>query len=154
MRIQNASGSDQVPLLMPVFLEYWSGSGWSPNALDISCTSLVASPTAYGSNTAAASCYGTGCTGVSTGSVGSLYETRVKGVAANLPTPSYSSSTFSFGQRNVLLAAPKASGTIGLSIEVPTWLKIGPIDIAGSNPSATIRFGTYNSRFIFLRENY
>jgi MSHA biogenesis protein MshQ len=154
MRIQNASGSDQIALLMPVFLEYWSGSGWSLNAVDTSCTSLVASPSAYGGNTAANSCYGTGCTGVSAGSVGSLYETRVKGVAPNLPTPSYSSPTFSFGQRNVLLAAPKASGTIGISIEVPTWLKIGPIDPTGVNPSATLRFGTYNSRFIFLRENY
>ena len=154
MRIQNASGSDQVPLLMPVFLEYWSGTGWSPNALDTSCTSLVATPTAFGGNTAAASCYGTGCTAVSTGSVGSLYETRVKGVGANLPTPSYSAATFSFGQRNVMLAAPKASGTIGLSIEVPTWLKTGPVDPTGVNPSASVRFGTYNSRFIFLRENY
>jgi MSHA biogenesis protein MshQ len=154
MRIQNGSGSDQVAMVMPVFLEYWSGSGWSLNALDTACTSLVASPSAFGGNTAASSCYGTGCTSVSAGSVGSLYETRVKGVAANLPTPSYSSPTFSFGQRNVLLAAPKASGTIGISIEAPTWLKIGPVDPTGVNPSATLRFGTYNSRFIFLRENY
>jgi hypothetical protein len=52
------------------------------------------------------------------------------------------------------LAAPKASGTLGLSLEVPSWLKLGPVDPTGANPSAQIRFGTYNSRFIFLRENY
>ena len=154
MRIQNSAGSDQVPLLLPVFLEYWTGTGWALNTLDSACTSLVASPTPFGGNTAASSCYGTGCTGVATGGVGSLYETRVRGVGANLPTPSYSSPTFTFGQRNVMLAAPKASGTIGLSIEAPTWLKIGPINTSGTNPSATVRFGTYNSRFIFLRENY
>lgn len=154
MRIANASGSDQVPMTLPVFLEYWNGTGWATNTLDTSCTSLAASPTPFGSNAAAAACYGTGCATVTAGSVGSLYETRIKGVGANLPTPSYGASTFAFGQRNVLLAAPKASGSIGLSIEAPTWLKIGPIDPTGVNPSATLRFGTYNSRFIFLRENY
>ena len=53
-----------------------------------------------------------------------------------------------------MLTAPKAAGTIGMSVEAPSWLKLGPNDTAGTNPSATIRFGTYNSRSIFLRENY
>jgi hypothetical protein len=139
---------------MPIFLEYWNGTGWTLNTLDTSCTSLATTPSAYAGNTAAAACYGIGCTAVGAGAVGSIYETRVKNVGANLPTPTYSSATFSFGQRNVLLAAPKASGTLGISIEAPTWLKLGPVDPTGVNPSGTIRFGTYNSRFIFLRENY
>jgi MSHA biogenesis protein MshQ len=154
MRLQNVSGSDQVPLLMPVFLEYWNGSGWGLNTLDTSCTSLAAAPSPFAGNTAASACYGNACTGIATGGAGSFYETRVKNVGANVPAPSYSAATFSFGQRNVLLAAPKASGTIGISVEAPTWLKIGPIDPTGANPSASVRFGIYNSRFIFLRENY
>jgi hypothetical protein len=92
---------------------------------------------------------------VSTGSVGSIYTSRVKTVGANTVGPlSYSSPQFSFGQRNVVLSAPKASGTISMSVEAPAWLKLGPNDPTGINPSASIRFGTYNSRFIFLRENY
>jgi hypothetical protein len=54
----------------------------------------------------------------------------------------------------VVLSAPKASGTVSMSVEAPAWLKLGPNDPTGINPSASIRFGTYNSRFIFLRENY
>jgi hypothetical protein len=54
----------------------------------------------------------------------------------------------------VVLSAPKASGTLSLSLEVPSWLKVGPIDPTSTNPSAEIRFGTYNSRFIFRREDY
>ena len=50
MRIQNATGSDQVPLLVPILLEYWTGTGWAPNALDTTCTSLVTTPTAFGGN--------------------------------------------------------------------------------------------------------
>ena len=49
---------------------------------------------------------------------------------------------------------PKQSGMIGISIEAPTWLEIGPNDPTGADPIATVRFGSYNSRFIFLRENY
>jgi MSHA biogenesis protein MshQ len=155
MRIQNAAGSEQVPLAVPVFVEYWSGTGWTPNALDATCTRLVTTPTAYAGNTAVASCFGTGCTAVSTGTVGSIYTSRVKTVGANAVGPlSYSSPQFSFGQRNVVLSAPKASGTVSMSVEAPSWLKLGPNDPTGINPSATIRFGTYNSRFIFLRENY
>ena len=155
MRIQNAAGSEQVPLAVPVFVEYWNGTGWTPNTLDATCTRLATTPTAFGGNTAAASCFGTGCTAVSSGSVGSIYTTRVKTVGANAVAPlSYSSPQFSFGQRNVMLSAPKASGTVGMSVEAPSWLKLGPNDPTGVNPSATIRFGTYNSRFIFLRENY
>jgi hypothetical protein len=78
----------------------------------------------------------------------------VKTVGANTVAPSYASPQFSFGQRNVVLSAPKASGTINMSVEAPSWLKLGPNDPTGINPSASIRFGTYNSRFIFLRENY
>jgi hypothetical protein len=86
--------------------------------------------------------------------MGSIYTAQKKTVPANAGIPSYSAATFSYGQRNVMLAAPKASGTLGISIEAPTWLKIGPVDPAGANPSATVHYGTYNSRFIFLRENY
>jgi hypothetical protein len=92
---------------------------------------------------------------VSSGGVGSIYTSRVKTVGANAVAPlSYSSPQFSFGQRNVMLSAPKASGTISMSVEAPSWLKLGPNDPTGINPSGSIRFGTYNSRFIFLRENY
>ena len=155
MRLQNAAGSEQVPLAVPVFLEYWNGTGWALNALDATCTRLAATPTAYAGNTAVNSCFGTACSTVSSGGVGSIYTSRVKTVGANAVGPlSYSSPQFSFGQRNVMLSAPKASGSVGLAVEAPSWLKLGPNDPTGINPSATIRFGTYNSRFIFLRENY
>ena len=155
LRIQNSAGSEQIPLVVPVWLEYWNGSGWTPNTLDTSCTSLApAPPTAYGGNGAANACFGSGCTGTSSGSAGSVYTSRVKGVSANAVTPSYSAPQFAYGERNVLLSAPKASGTLGLSLEAPAWLKLGPNDPGGTNPAATVRFGTYNSRFIFLRENY
>ncbi|MEO8631229.1 MAG: DUF6701 domain-containing protein [Betaproteobacteria bacterium] len=154
MRAANASGSDQVPLLMPLYLEYWAGSGWASTSLDVSCTSLASPPTAYGGNTAAAACFGTTCSGTAVGTAGSIYTARVKGVSANAAAPSYSTGLFSYGQRSLLISPPKASGTLGLSIEAPAWLKLGPNDPTGINPSATVRFGSYNSRFIFLRENY
>ena len=87
--------------------------------------------------------------------MGSIYTTRIQTVASTAVAPlSYTSPQFSFGQRSVMLTAPKATGTIGMSVEAPSWLKLGANDVSGANPSATIRFGTYNSRFIFLRENY
>ena len=153
--IANASGSEQIPLVVPVWIQYWNGSGWAPNALDTSCTSLApAPPAAFGGNTAAAACFGSSCTGTAAGGVGSVFVSRIKNVQANTTTPSYSSSQFSFGQRNMVLAAPKATGTIGLSVQAPTWLTLGPNDPTGANPSATLNFGSFNSRFIFLRENY
>jgi MSHA biogenesis protein MshQ len=155
MRIDNAMGSEQVALSVPVRLEYWTGTGWAPNALDATCTSLAAPPPpAFGSNTAGSACFGSGCTSATAGAAGSLYTTRVKGVNANAVTPSYSASTFSNGVRSVVLSAPKQSGSLNFSVEAPLWLKIGPVNPTGTNPFGVIRFGTYNSRFIFLRENY
>jgi hypothetical protein len=154
IRIDNAMGSEQVRLAVPVRLDYWNGTGWAPNLLDTACTSLAATPTPFAGNTATAACFGSGCSSTTAGAVGSLYTTQVKGVAANAVTPSYSAPTFSSGVRSVVLTPPKQSGTLGLSMQAPAWLKLGPINPTGVNPSATLRFGTYNSRFIFLRENY
>jgi len=154
MRVDNAIGSEQVPLSVPVRLEYWTGAGWAPNTLDASCTRLAATPTPFAGNTAAAACFGSVCTGTSAGPAGSLYTTRIRNVPANLLTPSYAVPTFSNGVRSVVLAAPKQSGTIELAVEVPAWLKLGPVNPSATNPSGSLRFGTYNSRFIFLRENY
>jgi len=161
MRIQNASGSEQAPLLLPVWLEYWGGSAWMPNLLDTACTRLLGPPpTAFGGNTAAAACYGGApasgaqCTSAAAGGVGSIYTTQLSNVPANSGVPSYSAATFSFGQRNVVLAAPGAAGTMGVSVQAPPWLKTGPVNASGANPTATVRYSSYNSRFIFLRENY
>jgi MSHA biogenesis protein MshQ len=155
MRVDNAMGSEQVALSVPVRLDYWSGTGWAPNTLDVTCTSLASRPPpAFGSNTAASACFGSGCTSTTAGAAGSLYTSRVKGVNANAVTPSYSASTFSNGVRSVVFSAPKQSGTLNFSVEAPLWLKIGPVNPTGTNPLGAIRFGTYNSRFIFLRENY
>ncbi|HTS53251.1 MAG TPA: DUF6701 domain-containing protein, partial [Burkholderiales bacterium] len=161
LRIPNATGSEQVPLVLPVAIEYWNGSGWAANTLDATCTKLAPGSNAYGGNGAGTACFGNTvlptaptCTSTTSGSVGSIYTSQVKGVAANAVSPSYASPAFSFGTRNVTVSAPKASGTLGMSMEVPSWLKLGPNDPTGINPSATLRFGTYNSRFIFLRENY
>jgi MSHA biogenesis protein MshQ len=153
MRIQNASGSDQIPLAVPVWLEYWTGSAWQANTLDATCTTLAASPTGFGGNTTNNGCFGGGCTSNTAGGVGSLYTTKIQ-LNATAVSLSYSSAQFSYGLRNVILSAPKASGSLKISIEAPTWLEIGPINTTASDPVATIRFGTYNSRFIFLRENY
>jgi MSHA biogenesis protein MshQ len=161
MRIQNASGSEQAPIMVPVWLEYWSGSAWMPNLLDASCTRLLGPPpTAYAGNDAARACYGgtsgsgAQCTSATAGGVGSIYTTRLSNVPANSGVPAYGAATFSYGQRNVMLAAPKAAGTLSVSVQAPAWLKIGPANTTGANPSATVRYSSYNSRFIFLRENY
>lgn len=158
LRIPNGSGSEQAPIVVPVLLEYWGGGAWVPNLLDTSCTSLAPLPSvAFGGNTTANACYGgTGslCTSTTAGPVGSIYTTQLNNVPANTGTPVYSSPQFSFGQRNLVLAAPKKSGTLGVAVQAPTWLKIGPVNTAGTNPSGTVRYGSYNSRFIFLRENY
>ena len=91
MRIQNASGSEQVPIVVPVLLEYWSGSAWMPNLLDATCTRLLGPPpTAYGGNTAAAACYGGApasgaqCTSTTAGGVGSIYTTQLRQRAGQL----------------------------------------------------------------------
>jgi MSHA biogenesis protein MshQ len=155
MRIDNAMGSEQVALAAPVRLEYWTGTGWAPNLLDATCTSLAPRPPpAFGGNGSTAACFGAACTAASAGGVGSLFTTSVKGVNANAVTPSYAASTFASGLRSVVLSAPKQSGTLNFAVEAPLWLKIGPVNPTGTNPLALLRFGTYNSRFIFLRENY
>jgi MSHA biogenesis protein MshQ len=155
MRIDNAMGSEQVALAAPVRLEYWTGTGWAPNLLDASCTSLAPRPPpAFGGNGTTAACFGAACTGPSSGGVGSLYTASVKGVNANAVTPGYAASTFASGVRSVVLSSPKQSGTLKFEVEAPLWLRIGPVNPTGTKPFGLMRFGTYNSRFIFLRENY
>jgi MSHA biogenesis protein MshQ len=155
MRIDNAMGSDQVALPVPVRVEYWTGAGWAPHAQDASCTALAPPPPpSFGGNTAAAACFGAPCTANNAGGVGSSFTTQVKGVAANALSPSYAASTFSSGVRSVVMSAPKQTGTLSFSVEAPLWLKIGPVNPTGTNPLGSLRFGSYNSRFIFLRENY
>ncbi len=101
MRLQNASGSEQVPVVLPVLLEYWGGSAWMPHLLDTTCTRLLGPPpTAYSGNTAAAACYGGAaasgaqCTSTTAGGVGSIYTRQLSAgnVPANAGVPSYSSA--------------------------------------------------------------
>ncbi len=48
LRLQNANGSELLPLPLPLQIQYWSGAaqGWQPNALDV-CTQIRASDFAF-----------------------------------------------------------------------------------------------------------
>ena len=111
-----------------------------PNLLDTACTRLLGPPpTAFGGNTATGACYGGAaasgnqCTSTTAGGVGSIYTAQLSNVPANSGVPTYGAAAFSYGQRNVILAAPKAAGTLGVSVQAPAWLKIGPTNATGAN---------------------
>lgn len=175
LKIDNAAGSERQNLPVPVTAMYYAGSpaGWAVNTLD-GCTATLA-PTAYGSNTATAACYGA-CTGVAAGDVGSVLLRRPAGNAgaalavAAAPTPAVAATTLASGRSWVTLHAPvigspaqPTPGALDFILVAPAWLKAnaGQGGTNGNydwNPMGRITFGVgptgNKTKFIYIRENY
>jgi len=144
LRLQNASGSEKIDLVIPLQAQYWSGTGFETNTAD-SCTSLSAANLSLGS-------YAGGIT------------------AANMDTPPGShisvGGAFASGVGSLKLTKPSPTPaspgsttlTIDLAAETKTYLQGNwGVPTFTANPSARAGFGLYGAQprqFIFFRENY
>ena len=127
IRISNAYGSELLPLLVPIALQYWNGTSYVNNTDDVA-TGLMATnislSSALGSLSAAS---GTNVSGTCTGSLAT-------GI------------TLTGGAGKFCLAPkPGVAGNVNLSSSSPSYLP--------SN-TATATFGVYKSPLIYRRENY
>ncbi len=147
LRMQNASGSEKIDLVIPLQAQYWTGTGFATNAAD-GCTSLSAANLAF-------SAY--------TGGVGGISAANMN--AANISL----GGAFVLGLGNLKLIKPttpvptipgSATLTIdlGLTGESKTYLQGNwGVPTYTANPSARAGFGLYGAQprnFIFFRENY
>ncbi|WP_321392693.1 DUF6701 domain-containing protein [uncultured Desulfuromusa sp.] len=132
LQLQNAYGSETLPLTIPVLTEYYDGVGFVPNSLDI-CTN-------YDFNNLILSNYQGNL--LAGDSVASGSGTLLSGIGHNL-----------------LLSAPGAGhdGSVDLMLDLSQatganmeWLQPG-----GSNPTAKATFGIFkgNPRMIYMRES-
>ncbi|MBA3034056.1 MAG: LamG domain-containing protein [Gammaproteobacteria bacterium] len=151
LRMQNAYGSELLPIRVPVRAEYFKGTGWLLNTLDDSCTTIPAAALARGNVLPPAS---------------------LLAPTATLPV------TLSSGQSNIILTqgATKYVGSVDLALNLRSgagndqscvtwgttpvttgadlpWLQFpwcgGKLD-----PAARIRFGSPKAPYIYLRERY
>lgn len=142
IRLNNAHGSELLPLPIPLKAEYFrTGFGFVTNT-DDSCTSFVLAPAV--SNTPINYQYG------------DLWLSNPlvnMTVTASVPT----FNPIALGQSNIRLSAPGAgnNGSIDLRLIVPPWLQFA-WGGGNLNPGARATFGVYkgNNNFIYLRENY
>ncbi len=159
LRLQNAYGSQQLDLQMPLEAQYWNGSGYARNTLD-SCTALATANVNLTNHQG----------GVNTTNMGPGHVSAVAPFAAGLssvrlakPTPP---STL-VGNLDVFLnigssgaastcpisnASPQGSSTVAaLPFLASNWCGATSYDRA---PSARASLGIYKSPLIYRRENY
>lgn len=148
LSMQNAFGSELIPLAVPLFSEYFNGSGFVGNTAD-QCTALT---------------------------LGTQLSLRNSATAAGTAQAGNAIMTVGAGTSRATLAnAPLASGAAGLSFSAPGSGNTGYIDITGNfsslpwllfdwdhdgnhdnSPSARASFGLYkgNEQQIYRREVY
>lgn len=143
LRMQNASGSEKIDLVVPLQAQYWTGSGFETNTAD-------------------------GCTSLSTTSL--TFSAYTGGItAANMSNPANISlgGAFVSGVGSLKLIKPttpvptipgSVTLTIDLAAESKTYLQGNwGVPTYTANPSARAGFGLYGAQprnFIFFRENY
>ncbi len=134
LRLLNAHGSELLRLPVPLFAEYWNGSGFLRNR-DDGCTKIAVSDLVLTKVLALA--------GNTTASLGS----------AHAPC----NGTLWNSDGRLVLSPPGAthSGYVDLTLMAPTYLQYNWKGAVG-NPTARARFGVYKNpnEFIYMRENY
>lgn len=136
LRMQNAYGSELLPLPMSLTAQYWNGTGFTLNTSD-SCTSLPVPTSASGM------VFGTGnlAAGETTASIQGL--TSGSGVLVA-------------GDAALRLTAPGSgnNGFVTLTIATPSWLRYPWTSSTLTDATARATFGIYKSPLIYRRENY
>ncbi|HXE37979.1 MAG TPA: DUF6701 domain-containing protein [Azonexus sp.] len=171
LRLQNAFGSERLPLSVEATAQYWNGTAWVTNTQD-SLTALKTSAAAascVGNDTACA-CYGSAscpvldatlCTsptlygfGACAGRpqpYGSLVLSNPVGsaIAVSSVVPTLSSSSLVAGKGSVIMASNGVAGWLNLNIVTPPWLQLST-----GNPRANVVFGIYRGdrRIISIKE--
>jgi MSHA biogenesis protein MshQ len=136
LRLQNAYGSELLPLPMSLTAQYWTGSGFALNTAD-SCTSLQVPTSASGM------VFGAGnlAAGETTASI--------QGLSAG-------SGVLLAGDAAFRLTAPGSgnNGYVTITVATPSWLKYPWTSSTATDASARATFGIYKSPLIYRRENY
>lgn len=142
--LQNAYGSELLPLPVPLEAQYWNGTSYIRNQQD-SCTIVPASSVAMGpykNNLAACETQ----LGYSSGT-GNL----VNGVARNLRLTKPGAGNN--GSVDLTLNLTSASGNT-CNTATASAASTANIPWFGANPSARATFGIYKTPIIYLRENF
>jgi hypothetical protein len=156
IQLQNAYGSEFLPLPLPMAIQYWNGN-WVSNSLD-TCTSVNANQFAWDFLPA-------GTTGRPNNLVACKSALSVGGAApnyaVNLSAPGAGGSGWSGIRLN--LGAPPAtgnrciatteSGVAASTANIP-WLQFNWTGTGVTDPSGRATFGVYRSPLIYRRENY
>lgn len=161
LKVDNAYGSELLPLFVPVTALYWDGAKWARNMED-SCTTLVTATSDAARNVAVGN-YKANLTSahiainaasvqLNAGQASIRIETPGAGVngsaelALNLnpPATTADSSCVSWG------AAPNATAGAGLEHLRGAWCGNTYV----KDPHARITFGTPKSQFLYMRERY
>lgn len=153
LRLQNAFGSDRLPLSVPVQAQYWDGSYFVPNSAD-SCTALAVPPVQ------------TLATGVSPSGAAALYFYPVvtgKNQLQSGDTTASLASPLVGGKSQLMFTAPQRSGWLDAVLQVPDYLRgnwgncsgqTGAAGLYDDLPCARATFGVFKSPLIYRRENY
>ncbi|MBT9612124.1 MAG: LamG domain-containing protein [Burkholderiales bacterium] len=142
-RLNNAHGSELLPLPVPIKAQYYNGSGFVTNSLD-SCTTFTI-PVSGSPCTTAACVWG------------DLTLTQVT-LDADKTNVTISNNPLLSGVSQFNLSAPLPVGTRGavdLTLNVPAWLEFNWTGVVG-DPKSRATFGLHRKadQFIYQRENY
>ncbi len=149
LKLDNAYGSELLPLYVPVKMLYWNGTGWAINTLD-SCTTIVAN------NIAKSATFKGNMTGITitpptiASGIGSIIVTSTGNnigsadIAINLGATSADANC---------AGVPAATAGAAMSWLRGNWCG-GPAAGYVKDPSARITFGTAKNPILFRREKY
>jgi hypothetical protein len=157
LHMQNAFGSELLPLQIPVEAQYWTGQVFARNTID-NCTTLAV-PTATtlagsGTPNGAANLY--------------FYPVVTAGknqLVASQTVVSMASGKLAAGTDQMLFTAPGAlhSGWVDIVLAAPNYLladwgncsgQVGTAGLFDDLPCARASFGLFRSPLIYRRENY
>lgn len=165
LSMQNAAGSDLLPLPIPLRAEYWAGAAFALNATD-NCTTLVVGNLALGNwqgNLNACETSVSFVGGVTTFSAGRLDSLRLAAPgAANRGSVRLTPNLGSTGSGTTCLTtggAPSAVTGAGRPWLFGRWDDSADPDTNANtnyddNPSATATFGIFRDRVLFRQENF
>jgi len=174
LRLENALGSEKLPLSVPIETQYYSGTGFATNTLD-SCTTIARSAIELGSYTGALApapncvTFVQQATVTFASGVGTLSLAAPTGSVAGsvLLTPNLGSTTTGSYCTAAGVAPTSPATAAGLSYLLGRWNDAVNPDVA-TDPTDTITkhddkassraafgvYGTQPKNFIFFRENY
>lgn len=179
IRLQNAFGSEKLPLEVPVGAQYWTANGWVTNSADNTTQLLTTAsnagvpaaayaPAPFGANTASAACYGacasaTAATPATTAAewadvAGTLLVGNVTSPGGTA-SPLLATSSVPTFPAQAPDSTTLSSGTLKLRMGAPLTrsgsfdltLVVPPwLQIASSHPKAKLAFGLYKGSDRFI----